>query len=52
MWGHRMWRGYHRCRVQKRLRQKQSDGILGPGVAALSTDFRNSVDVMTLKRPV
>ena len=27
MWGRRMCAGYHRCRVQKRLPQKQSDGI-------------------------
>lgn len=39
--------GYHRCCVQKRLRQNKVMEFVGPGVAALSTDFRNSVDVMT-----
>ncbi len=52
MWGRRMWRWLYRCRVQKRLRQKQSDGVRRSGVAALSTDFRNSVDVMTTETPV
>ncbi|XPE52544.1 aconitase family protein [Shigella flexneri] len=39
--------GYHWRGVQKRLLQKQSHEFVRPGVSALCTDFRNSVDVMT-----
>ncbi len=52
MWGHRMWRWLSWRGVQKRLRQKQSHGVRWTGVSALSTDFRNSVDVMTTETTV
>ncbi|NYY77103.1 hypothetical protein DMH20_01220 [Escherichia coli] len=47
MWGRRMWRWLSSVPCSKRLRQNKVMEFVGPGVAALSTDFRNSVDVMT-----
>ena len=48
MWGHRMWRWLSSvpCSKNGYVKNKVME-FVGPGVAALSTDFRNSVDVMT-----
>ncbi|XPE61514.1 hypothetical protein ACNKHT_05930 [Shigella flexneri] len=45
--GRRMWRWLSLARCSNGYVKNKVMEFVGPGVSALSTDFRNSVDVMT-----